>query len=306
MKNIFPQFIKHIAVVAPAGPASQESVELSVALLQKAGIKVTIMPHVFKGAAEHYLSASAEERAEDIHACWKDESVDLVTCTRGGFGSAQLLDLLDWELLRSRPLPLIGYSDITALHMAMIKNNAGIPVTAPMAARYIYALFNERNNGYTREYMRAALLPPSDNMLEIIPPPESEPMTVIKSGTAQAKPFAANLAVLVTLCGTGYFSNLQNRILVIEDLNEPAYKIERYLTQLQQCGTLEKISGLLFGRFIDCGSENELNRIFNKFATKVNGPVISGFPFGHSFPNISLNMDKPLKITSDGKIFITA
>jgi muramoyltetrapeptide carboxypeptidase len=301
MNSIFPKSFAHAAIISPAGPADKMRVESGAALLREWGMKVTIMPHVFSGARENYLSASTAERLSDLHACWKDGNIDLVLCARGGFGSAHLLPEIDWQLLRTRPLPLIGYSDITALHMAMLKMNAGIPVAAPMAAKLCEAVIEDQFAEYTADYCRAAMhgLP-----IQIKSPDGGNPIRIIKPGCVSALPLVANLAVMVTLCGTEYFPDVAGRVLILEDLNEPAYRIDRYLTQLKQAGVLSKCAGIAFGEFLDCGTQVELQTIFHKAAESVNGPVITGFPFGHGLPVVSIRMDRHFRITGSGEVFI--
>ena len=183
MDNIFPKTIRHVAIISPAGPADRARIEAGVALLHRWGLKVTVMPHVFSGAREGYLSASTSERLADLHACWHDTGIDLVICARGGFGSAHLLPEIDWRLLRSRPLPLIGYSDITALHLAMLKMHAGIPVAAPMAAKLHEAFIENQFADYTAGYCRAAML---GLPAQIKSPDGGNPVRIIKPGSVDA------------------------------------------------------------------------------------------------------------------------
>ncbi|MHB9138249.1 MAG: S66 peptidase family protein [Victivallaceae bacterium] len=301
MNSLFPNNFVHAAIISPAGPADRTRVESGAALLREWGMKVTIMPHVFGGTRENYLSASAAERLSDLHACWNDASIDLVLCARGGFGSAHLLPEINWGLLRSRPLPLIGYSDITALHMAMLKMDAGIPVSAPMAAKLYDAVIEDKFAEYTADYYRAAMhgLP-----IQIKNTDGDNPVRIIKPGSVSALPLVANLAVIVTLCGTEYFPDVTGRVLILEDLNEPAYRIDRYMTQLKQTGILSRCAGVVFGDFLDCGTNEELQLIFHKAAESVNGPVITGFPFGHGLPIVSIRMDRQFRLTGSGEVFI--
>jgi len=108
----------------------------------------------------------------------------------------------------------------------------------------------------------------------------------------------------VTLCGTEYFPDVAGRVLILEDLNEPPYRIDRYLTQLKQAGVLSKCAGVAFGDFLDCGAHDELQLIFHKAAEAVSGPVITGFPFGHGLPVVSISMNRRIRITESGTVFI--
>lgn len=301
MDSIFPKTISHVAIISPAGPPGKARIESGCALLRSWGLKVTVMPHVFNGTQADYLSASTSDRLADLHACWHDHSIDLVICARGGFGSAHLLPEIDWQLLQSRQLPLIGYSDITALHMAMLKMHAGIPVVAPMAAKLHEAFVENQFAEYTASYCRAAM---SGRPAQINSPDGSNPVRIIRPGNVKAMPLPANLAVMVTLCGTKYFPDVTDRVLILEDLNEPPYRIDRYLTQLKQAGILSQCAGIAFGDFLDCGANDQLQLIFHKAAEAVNGPVITGFPFGHGLPLVSVNTNRQIIITDSGTVFI--
>ncbi|MCK4983526.1 MAG: LD-carboxypeptidase [Victivallaceae bacterium] len=303
MENIFLQIFKQVALIAPAGRAEREDVALSVDLLEKAGLQVKVMPHVFSDTDKNSLPATLKERLQDLHACWRDKSIDLIFCVRGGCGSAQLLPHIDWNLLRTRKIPFVGYSDITALHMGMLRQRVGTPIVAPMPVVFNEALFENDENQYTRHFMHLAL---ADNIpagTELYCP-GNEDFNIMKSGYALGLPVVANLSVLTSLCGTKWFPKLRHRILIIEDLNEPLYKIDRYLTQLLQCGALADCEALLFGQFNNCGEEKGKYELFKRFAENIKGPVIVDFPFGHNFPSISLNMRHHLRIEKNAKIFI--
>lgn len=303
MEGIFMQTYKCAALIAPAGRVERDKVEQSVALLKKSGLQVKVMPHVFSDTGERHLAAALKERLEDLHACWQDKNIDLIFCARGGFGSAHLLPHIDWHLLRTRRIPLIGYSDITALHMGMICQKAGTPIAAPMPIVFNEALFRSEENEYTRYYMRLALadnIPAGTELAR----PDGKPFDIIRAGSALGRPVVANLSVLASLCGTSWFPKLRHRILIIEDLNEDIYKLDRYLTQLLQCGALTQCEALFFGQFTNCGDDKDRMKLFRRFAARVKGPVIFDFPFGHEFPSVSLNMRHHLRLEKNGEIFI--
>ena len=266
-------------------------------MLRSLGLKVTVMPNVFKGADEKYLSADIESRVSDIHACWRDETVDLLLCARGGYGSAQLLPHLDWALLKSRKLPVLGYSDITALHMAMCVNNAGIPLASPMADKFDEVLDDE----YTVQSISNAL---NGKAAVAFAPPPGFRIKVIKDAELSAPVIPANLSILVSLLGTPYFPCPAGKILLIEDIGEKVRQLDRALTQLRLAGVLKNCSGLIFGGFTKCGNRKERDAVFSKFASYVNGPVLSGFPLGHFLPMAALRWNTILKIESGGRITI--
>ena len=131
--GIFPEKIKTVALVAPACPAhSSEALDRAIAGLKQAGVRVKLMPHTREGEPARYETIAVEKRVADLEQAWLDPEVDLVWCIRGGIGTPDVVEKLNWEKLRSRPdLPVLGFSDITALLLAMLKEHAGHPYAAP-------------------------------------------------------------------------------------------------------------------------------------------------------------------------------
>ena len=294
--QMIPEQFKTVAIAAPAGPLAAERFADGAEWLRRAGREVKIMPHVNGPSPAPYLAASARARAEDLASAWLDPEVDLLLAARGGFGSAQLLELLDWRALAGRPyLPLVGYSDITALHWAMISRNAGTPLVGPMLGK----LAEAESSPYTARTFHAAL---AGESMELSPAPEFGPFQVWNKGAASGLPLPGNLAVAVTLCGTPFCPDPAGKILLFEDLNEPAYKLDRYLTQLRQNGFFRRAAGVIFGQFLDCAPQEELNRLFQEVAREVRGPVLSNFPFGHLFPLACLNCRMTLTVEG-GRVF---
>lgn len=286
----FAADVRVIALVAPAGPTAREKVEAGVGCLEALGKKVKVMPGVFSSGGElPYLAAPAAVRAADLMAAWLDPEVDLIMAVRGGFGSAHLLPLLDWAAMRRRDLRLVGYSDITALHYAMDRLGVGTPVVAPMAAKLPAALADD----YTKKAFCRAFEPyASPRRIK----PAAGKLRAIRPGRAVGRPLVGNLAVAATLAGTPYLPSARERIVIFEDLNEPVYKIDRYLTQLYLSGFFTGCAGIAFGLFLDCGDPSELETVLRRAADWTTGPVAANFPFGHAFPMTSLNFKQELTI----------
>ncbi|MDR0932443.1 MAG: LD-carboxypeptidase [Victivallales bacterium] len=263
-------------IIAPAGKLSREKFDSGVDWLRSEGKTVKLSEHVNAPYPVEYLSSSAEERAKDLTALWLDSEVDLLLATRGGFGSAHLLPLLDWNALKSRPnLPLAGFSDITALHWTMEKLGIGRPIAGPMLGK----LAESSQCAYTTRYNDLAF---ESSSYTIEAAPEYGDFLPLKPGKAAGLPLVGNLSVAVTLCGTPYMPDVAGRILILEDLNEPIYKLDRYLTTLEQNGVFARCAGVLFGQFTDCATNQKLIALLQRFANGVNGPVIANFPFGHT------------------------
>jgi len=299
MKNPFPGSINHIGIISPSGPINKETVLDTCKLLRKFGIKITVMPHVHGSSKVEYLAADIADRLDDLHNCWKNRSINLVLAARGGYGSAQLLPYIDWDLLKSRDLPLLGYSDITALHLAMLAKNAGVPVASPMIRQLPKAL----GDGFSDKWLTKALS--TDTAPEKLVLCNKAKLRIIKKGTASAPVIPVNLTMLNSLLGTSYIPDLTGKILLIEDVKEPTYKLDRCLTQLRLAGIPGKLAALLIGDFRYCGNSRQREELFVDFATSVNGPVISGLPFGHRLPMLCLRYGSIIHITSNAELKIS-
>ena len=283
----FPPFIRKIGIVSPAGLPSQEKLQEACRLLKSWNIESVLGKSVVLQGEEEYFAADREARAEDLNQMIDDHSIDLVLCSRGGYGSASILPLICWDKLRERNLPIAGYSDITAIHMAMLRMRAGIPVTSPMAAalpewsmdeftlasaRGVFKrIFQEKKSGSETSSVSGQTFQLQAISRHIIP--------------VEAPVIPGNLSLLVSLCGTPWLPDLHGAILVVEDVGELPRILDRHFTQLRLCGILDQIQALVFADFTNCGSEKELNRIFQRFSRiHPNLPMWKGLPFGHKLP----------------------
>lgn len=280
------------AVIAPAGKLAADHIEAGCKVINKLGIDTAIMPNVLSDDGLPWHSATLENRLADLHAALNDPSIDLLWCVRGGVGSGALLPHIDWDLMRERNLPLIGYSDITALHLGMLSKQAGIPVIAPMIGKVPEAT----NSQYTFNSLKNFLCGRADSDIGSLTP--------MQRGQAEAFPVLANLTVMCSICGTGFMPDLSGKIVIFEDISEPPYRLDRCMVQLHQCGLLDNLAGLVFGGFSGCGKQKDLEPLQKYWAEKLSCPVWSRFPFAHEFPIASIRMDKRMKISSSGTVSI--
>lgn len=281
--------IKRIAVIAPSGPPDRKLLESGVAAALASGVEVEIMPNVFKGSELKYLSAPVMDRLDDLHRALNDESIDLIMCARGGYGAVHLLDGIDYALLRERNIPVVGLSDITALHLAMLSERAGRPWAGPMAIRLERLLSDPLASDYF-----SRLLEPSWSG-------EIGRIKLLKGSghKVAALPVVANLAVLAAQCGSGFLPDFAGRILILEDIGEPLYRLDRYLSQLRSNGIFSEVKAVLFGQFTDCASESDILRLLSSFADFLPSPTGFGFPFGHDWPTVAIDQTRLLEIDAD-------
>ena len=273
-------------VVSPAGGLDEAAFDAGVLAAEGLGFAVKVFRHA-RGRAG-YLSASAEARAADLAAAWDDPEVDAILCSRGGFGSAHLLPLLDWKKMKARPLPLLGYSDITALHLAMDKFGVGRPIASPMLRH-----FPELDAGSLA------------SLRDVLDRKESEfrgvePLTA--KTEFSGRPLAGNLTVMASLVGTPYFPDPTGRVIVLEEVGEPLYRIDRMLTQLEQSGVFSACTGVVFGAFTEGDfKEDELRDLLFGVVKRAGKPAVTGFPFGHELPFQSIDFSARWEV-KDGKI----
>ncbi len=283
--------IKKIALVAPAGPPLAENVKKVVDIFFHKNIEVVLGKSVKDIYDVKYLSSSISMRVDDIHSMWSDSTIDCVISAKGGYGSAQLLPFLNWKLLEANPKPFIGFSDITALHLAMYKNGVKNLISGPMLSY----LLKMEDDDYSSDSLAACFnLKP----YSFIPLKDSK-FKVLKRGKGEGSIIPVTLSVLVTLIGTPYLPSFKKSILLIEDINEPVYKLDRYLTQLVHSGVLNRCNGLLLGYFTRCGNLKDRLKLFSDFAENFNFPVIANIPFGHKLPRLSVSFGDYVTIEDD-------
>lgn len=272
---------KRLSVVSLAGKINPEALQNSLNFFHVNGINPQIMPHAYdEKSREPYLASELKNRLADFYAAWNNS--DVIICSRGGYGCSELIANIDWDLLKNHNPIVVGYSDITALHLAMVKFNCGIPVTGMMFLKFPELITNLRNSSSLLQSLNSNDIKHRDLRGKF---------DVIQAGSLiTGNLIVANLTVLSSLCGTPYLPEFKNSTLIIEDINEAPYKIDRLLTQLLQSGILTQLKALIFGEFLNCGHQDELDFVFQKFAPYVNGLVGKNFPFGHGNNVYSLNM----------------
>jgi len=243
---------------------------------------------------EGYLGGAVQGRLDDLHAMFQDREVKAVFALRGGYGAAQLLDRIDYDLIRSNPKILLGYSDITALHLAIHKKTGLVTFHGPVVL--------SRFTGYTQEHFRAALFD-TKPIGAIANPPDSNPLRpahtlrTVRPGKARGRLIGGNLSLICSLMGTPYEIDTRGRILFTEDVDEEPYRIDRMLTQLRLAGKLEAAAGIVFGECADCrpkdykasfNSTFTLGEVLDRILGDLKIPVLSGLTIGHTEDQLTL------------------
>ena len=291
-----------VALVAPAGfYADQLDFQLVTEAITAMGLVPVPQPH-WKDRFG-YLAGTDRDRAADLNAAFADRSIRAVMAMRGGWGSQRLLPFLDWATIRANPKLLVGFSDITALHLA-IQARAGFPtIHGPTAgsswSKYSYAAF--------RDLAFDGKLPLYRN-----PPGEQDRLVqrqgrtqTLRPGTAGGKLLGGNLTVLASLVGTPWLPDFSGAILFLEDTDEAPYRIDRMLTQIGQAGILRRVAGVVFGQCTNCkpsdGSTSlfTLDEVLAQHLTPLGVPVYTGAMFGHIDNQFSLPVGCRAEIDAD-------
>jgi len=319
-KNLFikPKMLNPgdtIGIIAP-GSAVSDPDDLAKAreALDYFGLKMKIAKNAVKGSG--YRTRTIEERLEDLHSMFLDNEVKGVFCIRGGYGSIQLLDKIDYKLIRNNPKIFLGYSDITAMHLAINKLSGLVTFHGPL----LLSAFS----GFTVNNFKRALFSPEPLMELKNPDSKSSirtihPLRTINPGKASGRLTGGNLSMIASLMGTPYEIETKGKILLLEDVGEEPYRIDRMLYQLKHAKKLQEAAGIIFGECSECNLEGKasktwddsLGEVLNKVFADIKVPVFFGLTFGHTADQLTLpfsvesEMDADaciLKITESGVI----
>ena len=261
-----------IYVCSAAGTVSGESLSAGMQQLSEAGFLLRHQPALVDSAG--YLAGSDEARLADLSEAMLASDVDAIICARGGYGTMRLLDRLPWEAFAAQPKWLVGYSDITAFHLAAATR--GIQTLhGPMVAG-----LEKHATGLSRETLLGAL---ADR------PADWSGLRTRTAGAVTGRLLGGNLTMLAALAGTPFMPSLRGAILVLEEIGEPPYRLDRLVTTLRLSGALDGIAGLVLGQFTRCGTESPAEvaaRLFDLLGSE-GIPAVWGASTGHDDPNLA-------------------
>ncbi len=283
MIPVKPQRLKQKDLIGIISPASSPDeflrVERGVKYLESLGYRVKVGKHV--GKNHGYLAGTDDERVEDLHSMFKDKNVKAVFTVRGGYGAFRLLDKIDYRVIKNNPKIFVGYSEITSLQMAFFEKAGLITFAGPMVGVDFY----DEVSQYTTENFWAMIT--SNKKIGKLSFPEEQKLPFLIKGNASGRVVGGNLAVFAALLGTEYFPNLTGKILMIEDIGELPYRIDRMLNQLRLAGAFKKIKGIILGRFVDCNEHDpakktlSLGEVIQHYIGSLKVPSVYTFPHGH-------------------------
>lgn len=233
-----------VAVVAPAGPVHENALVGGVRVLENQGFRVTFGRHLRDQRG--YLAGPDEGRAEDLNRALADPDVRAILSARGGYGCGRILNLVDYEAMRRDPKIFVGYSDVTALHLAFAREVGLVTFHGPMVES-----LGERLTRLTLDCFLRALT--STDPLDVLPMPEDYPTPrVVSAGRASGPLAGGNLSLVASLMGTPYELEARGRVLMLEEVGEVPYRIDRMLVQLALSGKLAQAAGVALGEMVSC------------------------------------------------------
>ncbi|MFC0863065.1 LD-carboxypeptidase [Sphaerimonospora cavernae] len=272
-----------VALVAPAGPVDPVRLARGRELLVELGLEVVIGAHLLD--RDGFLAGADTGRAADLQEAWCDPGIAAVVCARGGYGTTRLLDLLDWEAMAAaEPKILLGSSDITALHRAFADRLGVATLFGPMPATVVMG-GPEGPDQDSFASLKAALFE-GGHLAPII---GDRLLVPGRAGDAvvTGPVVGGNLALLAALCGTPYALRAEGCVVLLEDVTEEPYRIDRMLTQLRQAGCFDGALAFALGSWVECG--DPLPVLAERLAP-LGVPVIAGLPVGHGAPQLSVWM----------------
>lgn len=294
-KNLIPQRLKQgdtIGIISPASAIFEtEPYEIAQETFEAMGLKVKFGK--FTKSRYGYLAGTDEERAEELNDMFRDDSVNAIIALRGGAGAARILNKLDYRAIKRNPKIFIGYSDITALHLAIYQKTGLVTFHGPVAV----STWNTFSYSYLKKLLfegEAVLYQnPSDKGSELVQ--TKNRIRTITPGVAKGELLGGNLSVLTGIMGSEYFpEDWKDKILYLEDIGEKIYAVDRMMSQLQLGGVLHQIKGFVFGKCNECDPGGSgygsltMEEVIDHYIKPLGIPAFSGAMIGHIDDNVTL------------------
>ena len=282
-----------VSIVTPAGPVESDRLQRGMRVLEGWGLRPRPGRHV--GRRDGYLAGSDAERAADLAAAFDDPDTRAVLYARGGYGTTRLLPDLPLEALGRSGKLLVGYSDLTALSLALSRDAPFPHLYGPSVAE-----LGDEPPTYDAESFRAALFGESSGgRLQI------DGLRTVRAGRAEGFIVGGCLSLIVALTGTPFEPPLQGRLLFLEEVDEEPYRLDRMLTHLASAGRLDGVAGLLIGQLAGCRSPSDAGagptaeQVVASFADRSEGPVLAGLKVGHGVGRLTVPLGVRVEVDGD-------
>lgn len=275
MMNLIPEPIHvgdTVGFVAPSSPLQMGRIETGTRYLESKGFKVKVGKHL--QCAERFLAGKDEERARDIMEFFLDPDVKVIMATAGGYGSQRLLSLLDYNVIRSHPKIVTGFSDTTGLQLGLLKKIGLVSYTG----------FTLRDTDpgppdpLIDRTLMACLLGESYTVKEGIP---------VNAGRVEGSLVGGTLSLLSTLMGTPYQPDFAGKILFFEEVWSEPFQVDAMLTQLNNADVFDQVAGIVIGQFVECVAKHHperdgtIDEVINEWCSRFRVPCLKDFPYGH-------------------------
>jgi len=299
-----------VGLAAPASaPTNPEEVDHALTALNRLGFKARLAPNVRRRLG--FLAGTDEQRADDLMSLFADREVKAIFCLRGGYGSARLLRWLDYGLIRKHPKILIGFSDITALHGALLARARLASFHGPTLNT---SLADDAPPGFLLQSLWRTVMEPVAAG-SICAGYAQNTVSILRGGVASGQLIGGNLSVFCASLGTPFQPHFKNNLLFFEDVDEPPYRFDRMLTQLGNAGLLQQVAGVAVGLNHHCedpeaGKSSEylqtLGDVLAERLQPLGVPVVTGLPFGHVPWNATLPVGLTARLDADqGDLVLT-
>jgi muramoyltetrapeptide carboxypeptidase len=275
-----------VTLVSPSGPVAPERVAPGVELLAGWGLRVRLGTHAY--ARRGYFGGDDALRAADLNAALADPQVRGVLCTRGGYGAQRVVDAVDMAAVRRDPKVVLGFSDITALQLALWRGARLATLHGPGVAWR-----DDRTPALSAESLRAALMGTGPVVVKRDPAEPTAALSV--PGTARGTLLGGNLCLLTSSVGTPDMPDLTGAVLLLEEVDEPPYKVDRMLTHLRRAGALRGLAGVAIGQFTRCADDWPVT-VTDVLADRLGDlgvPVLGGLPIGHGYGQLTVPVGTP-------------
>ena len=281
-----------VAVITPGSALSEEDFAKALDNIRSLGLDPVPMTHA--NTKYGFLGGTDFQRLSDLHEAFANPELKGVICARGGYGTGRIVHNIDYDLIRRNPKVLLGFSDITALLNAIYQETGLVCLHGPVAASEL--------THFTRTSLKQTLFEASRVDLR------AADGYTIKGGTAKGKLVGGNLSLITSLLGTKYEINLRKKILLIEDVGESPYRVDRMLTQLLNSSSMQYARGIVFGVFNDCDIDPEdpesakeftLKQVLTERCAMLKMPVYYGMDTGHVADNATLPIGLKVEFDAD-------
>lgn len=298
--SLTPPF--RVGVIAPASaPRDATSLPAGLSGLEQAGLVVVRGRDDYEPVG--YLAGTDQERLDELHAMMARQDVDAIVCVRGGYGVLRILDQIDFDLLARAPKLLVGYSDITALQLALFKHTGLVSISGPMVA----VEWPDPNGISCRHFLDLVSSSWKPGPLD----PDQQQRTMIP-GSAEGVLLGGNLSLITRLIGTRHMPDMRGTLLFLEEIGETPYRVDGLLAHLQMSGILDEVAGIILGGFTEADvapgkSSLTMEQVFEDWFSDLGIPVAYDLRYGH-FPDkvaVPIGVKARLEANPDGSAVLS-